>query len=97
MPPISTPPTAWSAALCACTWPAISSRSISFANVNEQAPGLGGQAQILADATASMAPVAGKQEVNLTNLNANITARGLYMDAQKLGDLTATAQTAGTT
>ena len=34
--------------------------------------------------------------MNLTSLNANITARGMYMDQQKLGDLTATAQTAGT-
>jgi translocation and assembly module TamB len=67
-----------------------------FKNVNEQAPGLGGMAQILADATASLAPVAGKTDVNLTSLNANLTARGLYMDKQKLGDVTATAQTVGT-
>jgi translocation and assembly module TamB len=67
-----------------------------FRNVKQQAPGLGGQAQILADATASLAPAVGGEQINLTSLNANVSARGLYMEGQKLGDLTATAATAGT-
>src|SRR5581483_1669423 len=67
-----------------------------FKNVKDQAPGLGGQAQILADGTASIEPVGGKTDINLTTLNANISARGLHRDNQKLGDLTATAETAGT-
>ena len=33
-----------------------------FKNVNEQAPGLGGRTQILADGTASVAPVAGSKK-----------------------------------
>jgi translocation and assembly module TamB len=68
-----------------------------FHNVTEQAQGLDGQAQIQADATATVGPVAGQTEVNLTSLNANIAARGLERQGKKLGDLTATAQTSGNT
>ena len=54
-----------------------------------------GTAQIAADATAQLQPSASGSEFTLTSLNGNASAHGLAMQGKNLGDITATAQTAG--
>jgi translocation and assembly module TamB len=60
-----------------------------------QRANLSGTVSVLADATADVRPVAGKDEIQITSLNGNVTASGLAIQGKKLGDLTATAQTSG--
>ncbi|MBV8819786.1 MAG: translocation/assembly module TamB domain-containing protein, partial [Acidobacteriaceae bacterium] len=68
-----------------------------FNAVKKQAQGLTGTAQINADVAANLKQVNKQSELQLTNVTANIAAQNLQHEGQKLGDLTATAQTAGTT
>ena len=61
----------------------------------KQRPGLGGTLSLTVDASGSVSPVKGETAFQLTVLNANAAARALRMEGQNLGDLTATANTAG--
>jgi translocation and assembly module TamB len=63
--------------------------------LQQNRPGLAGAVQILADATAQLQPSATGSEFALTSLSGNASARGLAMEGKKLGEITATAQTAG--
>src|SRR5262249_9919771 len=58
-------------------------------------PGLRGTLSLNGDAEGNLAPVRGSAEFRLEMLNANLTVRGLGMESKNLGDLTATANTAG--
>jgi translocation and assembly module TamB len=62
-----------------------------FHSLVRDRPGLRGIVTVNADATANMQP----SGVEVASLNANIGAHGLQMQGKSLGDLTATANTAG--
>ncbi len=64
-----------------------------FQALAKQRPGLQGVVTLTADGTASVH--AG--QLDLKTLNANASARGLAMEGKTLGDLTATAHSAGST
>lgn len=66
-----------------------------FNVVRKEVKGLSGTAQINADIAATLQQVKGQSEVLLTSVNANANAHGVVYDGKKLGDLTASAQTAG--
>ncbi len=66
-----------------------------FNAVRKQNEGLQGVVQIKADAAANLNQVQGQTELLLTSLNANASAHGLQLEGKKLGDLTASAQSAG--
>ena len=74
-----------------------------FNAVKQQTKGLKGTAQINADIAANLQqaknPKTGKLEPDLLlkTVNANVSAHNLNLDGKRLGDLTATAQTAGST
>ena len=63
-----------------------------FQSLVKDRPGLRGVLTLNADATGQVAG-----DVQLTALNANAAVRGLEMEGKRLGDLTATAATAGQT
>jgi translocation and assembly module TamB len=58
-------------------------------------PGLGGTAAFNATVAANIYPSNGETRVDLARLNADLAVRGLRMEGQDLGDLTASARTAG--
>ena len=62
-----------------------------FQSLVKTRPGLRGVLTLNADAAGQVAG-----DVQLTALNANAGVRGLEMEGKRLGDLTATAATAGT-
>ena len=74
-----------------------------FNAVKQQTKGLKGTAQLNADVAANLQQVknakTGKfeSELLLKTVNANVAAHNLNLEGKKLGDLTATAQTAGST
>jgi translocation and assembly module TamB len=71
--------------------PAIATHpTAQFQSLVKTRPGLRGVLTLTADATGQVAG-----DVQLTALNANAGVRGLEMEGKRLGDLTATAATAG--
>jgi translocation and assembly module TamB len=58
-------------------------------------PGLGGALSLNGDFAANLTSAGGSEQVQVTTLNANLAVRGLRMEGKPLGDLTATASTAG--
>jgi len=66
-----------------------------FQSLVKDRPGLRGVLSLNGDAVANLEPVRGSEEFNVSTLNANFAVRGLEMQGKKLGDLTATANTAG--
>ncbi len=68
-----------------------------FNAVKQQAKGVTGMVQLNADGAATVREVKGQTEVLLTSVNANASANGLQQAGRKLGDLTASAQTSGST
>jgi translocation and assembly module TamB len=62
-----------------------------FQGLLKDRPGLRGVLTLNADAAADVAG----SDVQVTNLNANLAARGLQMEGKSLGDLTAAATSAG--
>ena len=58
-------------------------------------PGLGGQLSLNADASASLAPAASGTQFQLTALTANFSVRGMQLQGNNLGNLTAAANTSG--
>lgn len=68
-----------------------------FNAVKKQTKGLNGTAQINADVAANLQQVKGQSEILLTSVNANASAHGLTFEGKNVGDLSATAQTAGST
>lgn len=66
-----------------------------FQSLVKDRPGLRGLLNLNADVTAAITPAAGGAQFQLTALNANATAHGLEMEGKALGDVTATASTAG--
>ena len=63
--------------------------------VQQQQPKSGGVLRLTADATASLASSA--PSFVLTSVNADVSARGVRLEGQNYGDLSATAKTAGRT
>ena len=58
-------------------------------------PGLRGLVTLNADGAANVVPLKTGTDVEVTNLNANVSARGIEMEGKNLGDFTATAASAG--
>jgi translocation and assembly module TamB len=68
-----------------------------FQQLVKDRPGLAGALTLNADVTGQVAAETQRTEVQLTALTANASVRGLQMEGKRLGDLTATANTAGQT
>ncbi|PWU02641.1 MAG: hypothetical protein C5B51_20470 [Terriglobia bacterium] len=66
-----------------------------FQSLVKDRPGLAGTLSVNGDAVADLAPGRAGEEFQLTTVNANLAVRGLQMQGKSLGDLTATADTAG--
>ena len=66
-----------------------------FQSLVKDRPGLRGLLNLNGDVTAAITPAAGGAQFQLTALNANAAAHGLEMEGKALGDVTATASTAG--
>lgn len=66
-----------------------------FQSLVKDRPGLGGLLALNADAAANVRPSPAGANVEITNVNGNLSVRGLQMEGKNLGDLTATAATAG--
>ncbi len=58
-------------------------------------PGLRGTVSLKGDLAANIAPVAGRAELQIGAVSANLSARALQMQGHNLGDFTATANTVG--
>jgi translocation and assembly module TamB len=67
-----------------------------FQTLVKDRPGLRGILTLNGDLTANVLPAASGTDIQLRNLNANAAVRGMQMEGKALGDLTATASTAGT-
>jgi translocation and assembly module TamB len=67
-----------------------------FQSLVKDRPGLRGMLTLNGDATANIQPTATATDIELTSLNANLSARGIEMEGKNLGDFTATATSAGT-
>ncbi|MBV9302610.1 MAG: translocation/assembly module TamB domain-containing protein, partial [Acidobacteriaceae bacterium] len=75
----------------------LASSNVQLANVKplqNQNAGIAGLVQLTADAAADMREVNKQSEVTVSNVSADLTARGLRVQNQNAGDLTATAGTA---
>jgi translocation and assembly module TamB len=66
-----------------------------FQSLVKDRPGLRGILTLNADAAANIVPAKTGTDVQVTSLNANVAARGLQMEGKNLGNLTATATSAG--
>jgi translocation and assembly module TamB len=76
----------------------VASNQIQLARIQalmKDRPGLDGILNLNADATASIAPSATGTDVQVTALNATAAARNLAMEGKALGNIDATASTAG--
>ncbi|MBV9083047.1 MAG: hypothetical protein JOZ62_10245, partial [Acidobacteriaceae bacterium] len=62
--------------------------------LQERSPGLAGAVQLTADAAANVREVNHQTTVDVSNISADLSARGLVMQKEKAGDLTLTARTA---
>jgi translocation and assembly module TamB len=65
--------------------------------VQKQSPGVAGLIQLTADAAADLRQAGTQTEMSVANLNADLSARGLRVQNQNAGDLTATARTTNNT
>jgi translocation and assembly module TamB len=68
-----------------------------FQTVVNERPGAKGSVQMSADGAAVVSQKAGKPDVQIAEFRADITARGLALDEQMLGDAHVTATTQGQT
>ncbi len=78
----------------------IATTNVQLANIKPlqgQAGGIAGAIQLTADAAASVRKVNDQSEVTVSNIRADLSARGLRVENQSAGDLTATARTANGT
>ncbi len=66
-----------------------------FQSLVKDRPGLRGLLTLNGDAAANVQPNAAGTEVQLTSLNASLSAHGIEMQGKNLGDFTATATSAG--
>lgn len=67
-----------------------------FQTLQEKRPGLAGTVQIQADATGEVQPSPTGEQFQLVSLNGSASAGGLQMQGKNLGNVTASARTAGT-
>jgi translocation and assembly module TamB len=67
-----------------------------FKTLQQRRPGLAGSIQLNASAAADLRQEKGKSELMISAINANLSARDFRDGKQRLGDLTAKAETAGT-
>ena len=78
----------------------VASNQVQLAQLQSLAkdrPGLAGVLSLNVDAAANIRPVASGTEIEITSASGNFSVRGLQMEGRNLGDLTATASTAGNT
>lgn len=68
-----------------------------FQQLVKDRPGLGGVLSLNGNLSANVAPGATGSEVQVQNLQANASVRGLQMQGKAMGDFTAAADTAGRT
>ena len=68
-----------------------------FKAIAQKQPGLTGTLQLNGDVTANLSEVKGQSEFLITSVNAKVNARGVKKGSEAIGDLTATAQTSGST
>ncbi|MBV9300862.1 MAG: translocation/assembly module TamB domain-containing protein [Acidobacteriaceae bacterium] len=76
----------------------LATSNLQLANLKtlqRQSPGVGGLIQLSADAAADLRQVNHQSEVNVDSVTADLSARGLRVQHQDAGDLTATARTVG--
>lgn len=65
----------------------------NFIPLQQKAPGLAGLIQLTADAAGDLRASGKQTEFSVANVNADLSARGLRVQNQDAGDLTATART----
>ncbi len=78
----------------------IGSTNVQLANIKplqQQSPGVAGAIQLTADAAADLQQVNKQNVVTVSNISADLSARGLRVQNQSAGDLTATVRTANGT
>ncbi len=76
------------------------SSPVQLAKIRElqrKSPGASGSLQLNADAALSVRQVAGKNEIDISNVSADLAARGLRVQNQEAGNLTLTARTSNRT
>jgi translocation and assembly module TamB len=66
-----------------------------FQSLVKDRPGLHGILSLNGDVAGNVVPAASGTDFQIANLNANLGVRGLQMEGRNLGDLTATAASAG--
>ncbi|HEX4808900.1 MAG TPA: translocation/assembly module TamB domain-containing protein [Bryobacteraceae bacterium] len=74
----------------------VATQNVQLANfqaLQRQSPGLAGLIQLTADASADLREVNKQSQVTIANVNADLSARGLRIQNQDAGELTATART----
>ncbi|MGA8025705.1 MAG: translocation/assembly module TamB domain-containing protein [Bryobacteraceae bacterium] len=75
----------------------LATANVQLANLRplqQQNAGIAGLVQLTADAAADLGSVKGQPELSVSNVNADLSARGLRIQNQSAGDLAATARTA---
>ncbi len=78
----------------------VATTNVQLANIKplqRQSPGAAGAIQLTADAVADVREVNKQSEVTVSNVTADLSARGLRVQNQAAGDLTATARTSNGT
>ncbi len=78
----------------------VASSNVQLANIRpleRESPGVAGSIQLTADAAADVREVNKTSEVTVSNISADLSARGLRVQNQAAGDLTATARTSNGT
>ncbi len=78
----------------------VATTNVQLSNIRpleRESPGVAGAIQLTADAAADVREVNKTSEVTLSNISADLSARGLRVQNQAAGDLTATARTANGT
>lgn len=76
----------------------VGTNNIQLANLvplQKQSPGAAGLIQLTADAAADLTKAGDQTEIAIANVTGDLNARGLRVQNQSAGDLTATARTAG--
>lgn len=75
----------------------VATTNVQLANIRplqQRSPGVAGAIQLTADAAADVREVNNQNQVTISNISADLSARGLRVQNQAAGDLTATARTA---
>jgi len=78
----------------------LTTTNVQLANIQplqKQSPGVAGLIQLTADAAADLRQAGNQTELNIANVNVDLSARGLRVQNQDAGDLTATARTSNNT